>query len=158
MEIVNRFPVETQDDLIDRLMEEDFAVTQATISRDIRELQLTKVLTGKGTYRYVAPKKEDMASGIKFNAALVDSITSVEYAQNLVVIKTISGTRDEMAQKREEYADRLQQLRLDILSLEKDVDTRKAEIESAESTGSDQQLRIEELNREKQNYDQKTIN
>lgn len=97
LEIVNRFPVETQDDLIDRLMEEGFAVTQATISRDIRELQLTKVLTGKGTYRYVAPKKEDMASGIKFNAALVDSITSVEYAQNLVVIKTYPGLANAVA-------------------------------------------------------------
>ena len=47
LEIVNRFNVETQDDLIDRLMVEGFAVTQATISRDIRELQLTKTLTGK---------------------------------------------------------------------------------------------------------------
>ena len=78
LEIVNRFSVETQDDLIDRLSIEGFAVTQATISRDIRELQLTKTLTGKGTYRYVAPKKEDMAAGLKFNAALVDSIISVE--------------------------------------------------------------------------------
>lgn len=91
LEIVNRFHVETQDDLIDRLMVEGFSVTQATISRDIRELQLTKTLTGKGTYRYVAPKKEDMAAGMKFNAALVDSIVSVEYAQNLVVIKTYPG-------------------------------------------------------------------
>ena len=53
-------------------MVEGFNVTQATISRDIRELQLTKVLTGKGNYRYVAPKKEDMITGVKFNAALVE--------------------------------------------------------------------------------------
>ena len=91
LEIVNRYNVETQDDLIDRLMLEGFAVTQATISRDIRELQLTKTLTGKGTYRYIAPKREDLAAGMKFNAALVDSIISVEYAQNLVVIKTYPG-------------------------------------------------------------------
>jgi len=70
LEIVNRFHVETQDDLIDRLMMEGYTVTQATVSRDIRELQLTKVLTGKGSYRYVAPKKEDMVAGLKFNAAL----------------------------------------------------------------------------------------
>lgn len=50
LELVNRYSIETQDDLIDRLMTEGYAVTQATISRDIRELQLTKVLTGKGTY------------------------------------------------------------------------------------------------------------
>ena len=91
LEIVNRYNVETQDDLIDRLMVEGFNVTQATISRDIRELQLTKVLTGKGNYRYVAPKKEDMITGVKFNAALVESIISVEHAQNIAVIKTFPG-------------------------------------------------------------------
>ena len=97
LEIVNRFNIETQDDLIDRLMFEGFTVTQATISRDIRELQLTKTLTGKGTYRYVAPKREDLVGGLKFNAALVDSITSVEYAQNLVVIKTYPGLANAVA-------------------------------------------------------------
>ena len=97
LEIVNRYQIETQDDLIDRLMQEGFAVTQATISRDIRELQLTKTLTGKGTYRYVAPKREDLAAGMKFNAALVDSIISVEYAQNLVVIKTYPGLANAVA-------------------------------------------------------------
>ena len=97
LEIVNRYNIETQDDLIDRLMVEGFAVTQATISRDIRELQLNKVLTGKGNYRYVAPKKEDMVAGIKFNAALVDSIISVEYAQNIVVIKTYPGLANAVA-------------------------------------------------------------
>ena len=97
LEIVNRYNIETQDDLIDRLMVEGFAVTQATISRDIRELQLNKVLTGKGNYRYVAPKKEDMVAGIKFTAALVDSIISVEYAQNIVVIKTYPGLANAVA-------------------------------------------------------------
>jgi transcriptional regulator of arginine metabolism len=97
LEIVNRYNIETQDDLIDRLALEGFSVTQATASRDIRELQLTKVLTGKGTYRYVAPKKEDMTGGVKFNAALVDSITSVEYAQNIVVIKTYPGLANAVA-------------------------------------------------------------
>lgn len=97
LEIVNRYQIETQDDLIDRLMQEGFAVTQATVSRDIRELQLNKTLTGKGTYRYVAPKREDLAAGMKFNAALVDSITSVEYAQNLVVIKTYPGLANAVA-------------------------------------------------------------
>ncbi|MBQ8357200.1 MAG: arginine repressor [Clostridia bacterium] len=97
LEIVNRYNIETQDDLIDRLMVEGFSVTQATVSRDIRELQLTKILTGKGTYRYVAPKKEDMVGGLKFNAALVDSIISVEFAQNIVVIKTYPGLANAVA-------------------------------------------------------------
>ncbi len=97
LEIVNRFHVETQDDLIDRLMTEGYTVTQATISRDIRELQLTKVLTSHGTYRYIAPKREDMVSGLKFNAALVDSIISVEYAMNMIVIKTYPGLAQAVA-------------------------------------------------------------
>ena len=97
LEIVNRYHVETQDDLIDRLMTEGYNVTQATISRDIRELQLTKVLTGKGTYRYVAPKREDMVTGLKFNTALVDSITHVEYASNIIVVKTIPGLAQAVA-------------------------------------------------------------
>jgi len=97
LEIINRYHIETQDDLIDRLLVEGFSVTQATVSRDIRELQLTKVLTGKGSYRYVAPKKEDMVAGLKFNAALVDSITSVEYAMNMIVIKTYPGLAQAVA-------------------------------------------------------------
>ena len=97
LEIVNRYHVETQDDLIDRLVFEGYNVTQATISRDIRELQLSKVLTGKGTYRYVAPKREDMVTGLKFNTALVDSITHVEYAGNIIVIKTIPGLAQAVA-------------------------------------------------------------
>ncbi len=97
LEIVNHHHIETQDDLIDRLMAEGFTVTQATISRDIRELQLTKVMSNRGTYRYVAPKREDMVAGLKFNAALVDSIVSVEYAMNIIVIKTFPGLAQAVA-------------------------------------------------------------
>jgi len=97
LEIVNHHQVETQDDLIYRLMNEGYAVTQATVSRDIRELQLNKVLTNKGKYRYVAPKKEDMVAGLKINAALVDSIISVEFALNLIVIKTLPGLANAVA-------------------------------------------------------------
>lgn len=97
LEIVNRFHIETQDDLIDRLMTEGYAVTQATVSRDIRELQLTKTLTGEGTYRYVSPKREEMAAGLKFNATLVDSIIGVESAMNIIVIKTYPGLAQAVA-------------------------------------------------------------
>ena len=65
-------------------------------------------------------------------------------------IKTLSGSRDEMAQRREEFANKLQELRLDILSCEKDIDTLKAEIETARLSGSDHQQRIRELNAEKE--------
>lgn len=97
LEIINRYHIETQDDLIDRLLVEGFSVTQATVSRDIRELQLSKVLTSKGSYRYVAPKKEEMVTGMKINAALVDSILNVDYAQNLVVVRTFPGLAQAVA-------------------------------------------------------------
>ena len=96
LEIINRYHIETQDDLIDRLLVEGFSVTQATVSRDIRELQLSKVLSSKGSYRYVAPKKEEMV-GMKINAALVDSILSVDYAQNTVVVRTFPGLAQAVA-------------------------------------------------------------
>ena len=97
LEIINRYHIETQDDLIERLLVEGFSVTQATVSRDIRELQLSKVLTSKGSYRYVAPKKEEMVAGMRINAALVDSILSVDYAQNLVVVRTFPGLAQAVA-------------------------------------------------------------
>ena len=97
LEIVNRYQIETQDDLIDRLLVEGFSVTQATVSRDIRELQLNKVLTDKGTYRYVLPRKDENPAGMKINEALVDSITSADHAQNLVVIHTFPGLAQAVA-------------------------------------------------------------
>lgn len=97
LEIITRYHIETQDDLIEHLLMEGFSVTQATVSRDIRELQLNKVMTGKGSYRYVAPKKEEMVAGMKINAALVDSIINVDYAQNLVVVHTLPGLAQAVA-------------------------------------------------------------
>ncbi len=136
----------TQNDKVRMSAEYNACLSElAGVSRDLddidRELSAgaAKINEAKAA-REIAQK--DM---IRFNA----DIESTE-----LKIKTISGSRDELAQKREEYADRLQQLRLDILGFEKDVDTRRAEIESAESTGSDQQLRIKELTDEKLGYEQ----
>lgn len=97
LEIVHHYPIETQDDLIDRLLAEGFSVTQATVSRDIRELHLSKVLTGKGTYRYVLPKKEETPVGVRFASSLAESVLSVEYAQNILVIKTYPGLANAVA-------------------------------------------------------------
>ena len=97
LELISRYEIETQDELIERLREIGYEVTQATISRDIRELKIAKMTTGKGTYRYVLPKHADPSSGIKFSAALIDSITTVEFAQNIVVIKTFPGLASAVA-------------------------------------------------------------
>ena len=91
LEIINKYEVETQDDLISRLNAEGFNVTQATISRDIRQMKLTKVLTGRGTYRYVRGGHKIADSSVRFNNALADSIQRVDYANNIIVLKTLPG-------------------------------------------------------------------
>lgn len=97
LELISRYEIETQDDLIERLREHGFDVTQATVSRDIRELKIAKMTTGRGTYRYVLPKQSESPTTMKFNTALVDSIISVDYACNTVVIKTYPGLANAVA-------------------------------------------------------------
>ena len=89
--LVTRYEIDTQEELIGMLRREGYDVTQATVSRDIRELKLTKVLTGRGSYRYTVSSKNESVPSIKFNRALVNSILSVEYAINNIVIKTYPG-------------------------------------------------------------------
>ncbi len=91
IQLITRYEIETQEELIGMLFREGFQVTQATVSRDIRELKLTKVLTGRGSYRYTVASKNESIPTIKFNRALVNSIISVEYALNNIVIKTYPG-------------------------------------------------------------------
>ncbi len=97
IEIITRYEIETQDELIACLRENGYEVTQATVSRDIRELKIAKITTGRGTYRYVLPKQVTPGAGVKFSAALIDSITGVDHAQNLVVIKTYPGLASAVA-------------------------------------------------------------
>jgi transcriptional regulator of arginine metabolism len=89
--LITNYEIETQEDIICMLRKEGFQVTQATVSRDIRELKLTKVLTGRGSYRYTIAAKNDSVPTIKFNRALVGSIIGVDYAINNIVIKTYPG-------------------------------------------------------------------
>ena len=90
-ELITSYDIETQDELIARLREHHFDVTQATVSRDIREMHISKMTTGNGTYRYVLPpKKKDDAWG-RFSSRLLHSIVNVDHAQNLVVVKSHAG-------------------------------------------------------------------
>ena len=89
--LITRYEIETQEELIGMLYKEGFQVTQATVSRDIRELKLTKVLTGRGSYRYTVPSNNESGPSIKFNRALINSIINVDYALNNIVIKTYPG-------------------------------------------------------------------
>ena len=98
LELITQFEIETQDDMMNRLREEGFAVTQATVSRDLRELQLTKSLTSRGTYRYsVNSTKNHMRNNAKLSSAMVDSVTNVDYSMNNVVIKTYPGMAQAVA-------------------------------------------------------------
>lgn len=97
LELISKFEIETQDELIERLRECGFEVTQATISRDIRELKISKMTTGKGTYRYVLPKQNTMVPNMKFNSALIDALISIDYACNIIVLKTHAGLANALA-------------------------------------------------------------
>ncbi|MBQ8310789.1 MAG: arginine repressor [Clostridia bacterium] len=98
LELISRYEIDTQDELIARLRDNGFEVTQATVSRDIRELKIAKMTTGKGTYRYVLPKQVvDGSAGMKFNRALIDSVISVDHACNIVVLKTYPGLANAVA-------------------------------------------------------------
>ncbi len=97
IEIVEKYNVETQDELIEYLRKTGYEVTQATVSRDIRELKLAKVMSDKGLYRYELPKTGEMFGNIKFSHALSESITSADYAMHTVVVKTFPGMAQAVA-------------------------------------------------------------
>ena len=92
MEIISKTNVETQEQLLSLLQEAGFTGTQATISRDIKELRIVKELTAMGTYRYTAAAKEVPGTfSARLNTIFRESITNFDYAQNLVVIHTLPG-------------------------------------------------------------------
>lgn len=91
IEIIEKYEVETQEELASYLKEAGYQVTQATVSRDIRELKLTKVPTGKGKQKYVVLKQEDTHLGDKYIRVLQDGFLSMDMAQNLLVIRTVAG-------------------------------------------------------------------
>lgn len=91
LEIIEKNDVETQEDLILRLRNAGFDVTQATVSRDIRELKLTKVMGAEGHYKYVLHKNnsENVLPG--YTGTISSSIKSVDFSMNVVVVKTYPG-------------------------------------------------------------------
>ena len=96
LEMVERYDIETQEELISRLRELGFDVTQATISRDIREVKLSKVMTAKGSYKYIVPQNYD-GGNLKFQNALSESIVKVDWAMNQIIIKTFPGMAQAIA-------------------------------------------------------------
>ena len=92
MEIISTTNVETQEQLLQALQEAGFTSTQATISRDIKELRIVKELTTFGIYRYTTAAREVPSTfSDRLNTIFRECVTSYDYAQNIVVIHTLPG-------------------------------------------------------------------
>ena len=91
IELINQYDIETQEELADRLNQSGFKVTQATVSRDIRDLKLTKMSVDGGRQKYVVLKPEDGGMTEKYMRVSRDGYVSMDMAQNILVIKTVSG-------------------------------------------------------------------
>ena len=90
IELISQYDIETQEELAEYLNNAGFKVTQATVSRDIRDLKLTKVSVNGGKQKYVVHRQEEGMSE-KYFRVLKDGYVSMDMAQNILVIKTVSG-------------------------------------------------------------------
>lgn len=97
LELIEQYDVDTQENLIERLAQVGIAVTQTTVSRDIRELKLVKGMTGKGTYKYILPEVKRDNNVPVLNSALTEAVVKIEAAKNIVVIKTFAGMANALA-------------------------------------------------------------
>lgn len=91
LELINKYPITTQEELIEYLRSEGYDVTQSTVSRDIKQLRLTKTLLADGKYRYQASPSAEKGAKNNFGNIFSSSVVSVDCAMNIVVIKTFSG-------------------------------------------------------------------
>lgn len=92
LDIISQYGIETQDDLAEALRSEGFDVTQATVSRDIKELGLLKTQDANGRYKYVTQQRVEVKLSGKLMTVLREAVISVVTAENLVVVKTIADS------------------------------------------------------------------
>ena len=97
LEMIDQHVVETQDELADLLHQVGVEVTQATISRDIKELRLVKVPTGDGQYRYSSVNQDAAAMSDRLLIILREAFVSCDYANNILVVKTLPGMAQAVA-------------------------------------------------------------
>ena len=98
LDIVAQQDVETQEQLVDALRQQGFQATQATVSRDIKELLLVKVPSTAGGYKYAAADKADADLSERFRRMMADSIVSLSHAYNQIVVKTLPGSANVAAE------------------------------------------------------------
>ena len=95
LDLISKHEIDTQESLISFLSKEGINATQTTISRDMRELKIVKVLTERGSYKYVSPK--NLSDGGAYKRSFTDAIVKIERASNIVVVKTHSGMANAIA-------------------------------------------------------------
>ena len=98
LDIIDKKDIETQDELAAELRARGVKVTQATVSRDIKELRLLKVLSENGGYKYATAERAEKGMSERFIRILAESVMSIESAMNLIVIKTISASAQAAAE------------------------------------------------------------
>ncbi|MDL2220153.1 arginine repressor [Eubacteriales bacterium OttesenSCG-928-N14] len=98
LQLIEQMDIETQDELAAQLKSIGFQVTQATISRDIKELRLIKVLSDKGIYKYAQVDKGDAKNMSILMRMFTDTVQTIEACGNLVIIKTMSGSANAAAE------------------------------------------------------------
>lgn len=91
-EIIENKDIETQDELAAELRSAGFQVTQATVSRDIKEMRLIKVLTKDGRYKYASIREKEGVVNERFLKIFRNSVTSIDFAGNIIVVKTLVGS------------------------------------------------------------------
>ena len=91
VDLIRQYDIETQEELADYLKKEGYRVTQATISRDIRELKLTKISTNDGRQKYALMQNQSAGMNEKYLRVLKDGFGSMDMAQNILVVTTVSG-------------------------------------------------------------------
>ena len=92
LSIIEQENIETQEELASKLREMGIVVTQATVSRDIKELRLLKVLSPNGSYKYATADKAEHGVSERLVRMFIDSVLSISCAENLVVIRTLPGS------------------------------------------------------------------
>ena len=98
LEIINAKSIETQEELAAELRQRGYQATQATISRDIKELRLVKAMAPNGVYRYATAEKNDAGLNERLIRVFSDTALSMNYAYNQVIVRTLSGSANTAAE------------------------------------------------------------
>ncbi len=97
LELIEKYEIDTQTTLQERLKEAGFDVTQTTVSRDIKEMKLVKGLTERGTYKYVLPNLRKEPPTPVLNSTLAAAITRIEISDNIIILRTLPGMANALA-------------------------------------------------------------